>query len=192
MTKYFVFHTLVLFTLIGCERSGQTSAGSADDPIVQEAEQAVQSQTSKPAPVMQDVKVPAKPAYVVGFSQCTVAEPWRVQMNKDIETTAAKYPNLQLKTANAEDQIDKQVSDIQNFISQGVDFIIISPKETAQSLTEAVAKAYQKGIPVIVLDRQVLGDQYTCFIGADNYKIGRAAGEFIKKILNGKGKIVEL
>jgi ribose transport system substrate-binding protein len=94
--------------------------------------------------------------------------------------------------ANAEDQIDKQVNDVQNFISQGVDFIIISPKETAQSLTDAVANAYQKGLPVIVLDRQVLGDQYTCFIGADNYKIGKAAGEFIKKTLSGKGKIVEL
>src|SRR4029079_1738498 len=80
----------------------------------------------------------------------------------------------------------------QNFISQGVDFIVISPKETAQSLTDSVAQAYAKGIPVIVLDRKVLGDQYTTFIGADNFKIGKAAGEFMVKALGGKGNIVEL
>jgi ribose transport system substrate-binding protein len=104
----------------------------------------------------------------------------------------AQHANLQVRVANAEDQIDKQVNDVQNFISQGVDFIIISPKETAQSLTDAVAQAYSKGVPVIVLDRKVLGDQYTTFIGADNFKIGRAAGEFIRKALGGKGQIVEL
>src|SRR6476659_8123385 len=112
-------------------------------------------------------------------------------MNKDVETAVAKHANLQVKIANAEDQIDKQVNDVQNFISQGVDFIIISPKETAQSLTDAVGQAYAKGIPVIVLDRKVLGDQYTTFIGADNFKIGKAAGEFMAKALGGKGSIVE-
>jgi ribose transport system substrate-binding protein len=69
--------------------------------------------------------------------------------------------------------------------------IIISPKE-AQPLTEPVAKAVEAGIPVIVLDRALLGDAYTCFIGADNKKIGRAAGEWIKEKLAGQGKVVEL
>ena len=55
-----------------------------------------------------------------------------------------------------------------------------------------MAQAYQKGIPVIVLDSRVLGDQYTCFIGADNKKIGKAAGIWIVEKLGGKGKIVEL
>jgi len=72
-----------------------------------------------------------------------------------------------------------------------VDLIIISPKE-AQPLTEPVAKAVDAGIPVIVLDRAVLGDKYTCFIGADNKKIGHAAGDWIRTKLSGKGKVVEL
>jgi ribose transport system substrate-binding protein len=65
--------------------------------------------------------------------------------------------------------------------------IIISPKEAAP-LTPVVAQAYDKGIPVIVMDRRVLGDKYTCFVGADNKKIGRAAGRWIAQKLGGKGK----
>jgi ribose transport system substrate-binding protein len=76
-------------------------------------------------------------------------------------------------------------------VSAGVDALIISPKES-QPLTEPVAKAYAAKIPVIVLDRDVQGDQFTCFIGANNRAIGRAAGEWIKKKLGGKGNVVEL
>lgn len=144
------------------------------------------AQTSPPT------TLPAKDKYVIGFSQCTVVEPWRVQMNKDVAAAAAKHANFEVLESVAEDQIDKQVNDVENFIAQGVDVIIISPKETAQSLTGVVAKAYQKGIPVIILDRRVTGDQYTTFIGADNYKIGKAAGAYILETLGGKGKIVEL
>jgi len=80
---------------------------------------------------------------------------------------------------------------VEEFVSAHVDLLIISPKEAAP-LTEPVAKAMDAGIPVIVLDRQLLGDKYTCFIGADNKKIGHAAGEWIVKKLGGKGKLVEL
>ncbi|MFH1763049.1 MAG: substrate-binding domain-containing protein [Gemmatimonadota bacterium] len=72
-----------------------------------------------------------------------------------------------------------------------MDLIIISPKEAAP-LTRPVAEAYQRGVPVIVLDREVQGEEYTAFIGADNVRIGRAAGEWIREMLGGEGKIVEL
>ena len=57
---------------------------------------------------------------------------------------------------------------------------------------EPVAKAVAAGIPAIVLDRRVIGDQYTCFIGADNRLIGREAGRWIAGTLGGRGKVVEL
>jgi ribose transport system substrate-binding protein len=84
-----------------------------------------------------------------------------------------------------------QRSHIEEFVAQKVDAIIISPKEAAP-LTEPVAKAFRAGIPVIVLDRAVLKDEYTTFIGADNVKIGREAGKWVAKTLGGKGVIVEL
>ena len=85
----------------------------------------------------------------------------------------------------------KQASDVDNFAVQGVDLLIISPRE-AEPLTPAVERIHRKGTPVIVLDREIAGDAYTCFIGASNLEIGREAGKFIAERLQGKGRIVEI
>jgi len=134
----------------------------------------------------------AKPRqFIIGMSQCNLGEPWRVQMNADIQDTAAKYPELKVIFQDAQNDTLKQRAHIEEFVSSKVDLIIISPKET-QPLTEPVAKAMAEGIPVIVLDRRLFGDKYTCFIGADNKKIGKAAGQWTVKALGGKGNVVEL
>ncbi len=129
--------------------------------------------------------------WTIGMSQCNLGEPWRVQMNADVKNEAEKHPEIKVICKDAQNDTLKQRSQVEEFVSAGVDLIIISPKE-AQPLTPVVAQAYQKGIPVIVLDRRVLGNQYTCFIGADNKKIGKVAGKWIVEKLGGKGKIVEL
>lgn len=133
----------------------------------------------------------AKSGYTIGMSQCNLGEPWRVEMNAQIRAAAEKHPNLSVVFKDAQNDTLKQRSHIEEFVSAGVDLLIISPKE-AQPLTDPVARAMDAGIPVIVLDRRLLGDKYTCFIGADNKKIGHAAGEWIVKKLGGKGKLVEL
>jgi len=129
--------------------------------------------------------------FTIGFSQCNSAEPWREAMNKEIMAEASKYPELNLIISDGQQDNSKQVADVENFIVQEVDLLIISPNE-AQPLTKVVEKAYDKGIPVIVLDRKVLTEKLTTFIGADNIEIGQAAGEYAANILNGKGKIVEI
>ena len=134
---------------------------------------------------------PAGKTWTIGMSQCNLGEPWRVQMNADIKAAADKHPELKVVFKDAQNDTLRQRSHIEEFVSAGVDAIIVSPLE-AQPLTEPIAKAFEAGIPVIVLDRAVLGDKFTCFIGADNKKIGKAAGEWIKKTLNGEGKVVEL
>jgi ribose transport system substrate-binding protein len=131
------------------------------------------------------------PRWIIGMSQCNLGEPWRVQMNLDIKNAADRHPELKVVFKDAQNDSLTQQSQIEEFINAGVSLIIVSPKEAAP-LTPPVAAAYEKGIPVIVLDRRVLGDNYTCFIGADNKKIGRAAGEWIVKRLGGKGNVVEL
>ncbi|MBL8222040.1 MAG: substrate-binding domain-containing protein [Bryobacterales bacterium] len=129
--------------------------------------------------------------FTVGMSQCNLGEPWRVQMNADIEAAAKKHSNLKMVFKDAQNDTLKQRAHIEELVSAGVDAIIVSPKES-QPLTEPIAKAYQAKIPVIVLDRAVQGDQYTCFIGADNRKIGKAAGEWLRKKLGPKATVVEL
>ncbi len=133
----------------------------------------------------------AKSSYTIGMSQCNLGEPWRVEMNAQLKAAADKHPELTVIFKDAQNDTLKQRSHVEEFVSAGVDLIIISPKEAAP-LTEPVAKAMDAGIPVIVLDRRLLGDKYTCFIGANNQKIGHAAGEWIVKKLGGKGKVVEL
>jgi ribose transport system substrate-binding protein len=125
------------------------------------------------------------------MSQCNLGEPWRVQMNADIKAAAELHPELRVIFKDAQNDTLKQRAHVEEFISAKVDLLIISPKE-AQPLTAPVAQAIEAKIPVIVLDRALLGDKFTCFIGADNTKIGKAAGEWIKEKLGGQGKIVEL
>lgn len=129
--------------------------------------------------------------YSIGMSQCNLGEPWRVQMNADIEAARKEHPEVTVVFKDAQNDSLRQRAAVEEFVSAGMDLIIISPKE-AQPLTEPVAKAYEAGIPVIVLDRAVLGDKYTCFIGAPNVELGRAAGKWAVKKLGGKGKVVEL
>ena len=129
--------------------------------------------------------------WVIGVSQCNLGEPWRVQMNDDLATAARSHPNLKLVFKDAQNDSLTQRAQVGELVAQGIDVLIVSPKE-ASPLTKPVAEAFQKGIPVIVLDRQVEGDAFTTFIGGDNKKIGREAGRFVAKLLGGHGSVVEL
>ncbi|HEY3559249.1 MAG TPA: substrate-binding domain-containing protein, partial [Kribbella sp.] len=130
--------------------------------------------------------------YTIGMSQANVAEPYRQRMDDDIKTAAKDVPQFDVKFADAAQDNAKQVADVENYITQQIDLLIISPNE-AKPLTAVVKKAYDKGIPVIVLDRKVEGDAYTGFIGGDNVQIGREAGKYIaEKLLPQGGNVVEL
>lgn len=143
------------------------------------------------AAASEETQEEAAERWKIGMSQCNLGEPWRVQMNQDIKNEAAKHPEIRVVYKDAQNDSLKQRAQIEEFINAEVDLIVVSPKEAAP-LTQPVAAAYEEGIPVIVLDRKVIGDKYTCFIGADNKIIGRAAGQWIVEKLGGKGKVVEL
>jgi ribose transport system substrate-binding protein len=112
-------------------------------------------------------------------------------MNDDVRNAAAKHSELEVIFKDAQNKSEVQQAHVREFVDQGVDLIIISPKE-AKPLTRPVEEAMDAGIPVIVLDRKIASDKYTCFIGADNVKIGREAGKFLVEKLGGSGNIVEL
>lgn len=133
---------------------------------------------------------PEKP-FVIGMSQCNLGEPWRVQMNADVKQAAEKEPTLKVVFKDAQNDSLRQRAQVEELVSEGIDLLIISPKEAAP-LTQPVAEAFDKKIPVIVLDRAVQGEKFTTFIGADNVKIGREAGKWALRVLGDKGNIVEL
>ncbi|WP_328608357.1 substrate-binding domain-containing protein [Amycolatopsis sp. NBC_00345] len=130
--------------------------------------------------------------FTIGMSQANLAEPYRVRMDDDIRKAAAGVPQFTVHYSDAAQDNSKQVEQVNTFLTQKIDLLIISPNE-ATPLTGVVKQAYDQGIPVLVLDRKVDGDAYTSFIGADNVDIGRQAGQFFaEKLLPQGGKIVEL
>ena len=149
---------------------------------------------TEPTPVVPDAaKTPTAQApqpakkHIIGFSQCTTTEPWRVLFNKLMIAEAQKMLNVELVILDAQDRTEKQVADMETFINRKVNAILISPKE-APGLTDVVARATKAGIPVVVLDRDVLTKEYACWIGGDNLEIGREAGRYAIEALGGSGK----
>ncbi|WP_214319991.1 substrate-binding domain-containing protein [Nonomuraea sediminis] len=134
----------------------------------------------------------AKTKFVVGYSQSNNAEPYRAQLNLQLQHFLKKYPDIELlPIADAKQSSATQVSQVQNFITQKVDALIVSPTEPAP-LTAAVQQACDAKIPVIILDRTVNTECYTSFIGGDNVLIGRKAGEEAVRLLPNGGNVVEL
>jgi len=135
---------------------------------------------------------PQQPARrLVGFSQCNLGEPWRVAMNAEVAARAKDFPDLEIVYADAQQDNAKQVADVENFLRQGIDLLMISPNE-ARPLTPIVERVFKAGIPVVIIDRGIEGESYTTFVGADNYQIGREAGEHIAGITGGRARIVEI
>lgn len=130
------------------------------------------------------------PRFRIGVAQCS-DDSWRHKMNEEILREAMFYDGVSVEIRSAGDDNRKQAEDVHYFMDKGVDLLIISANEAAP-MTPIVEEAYQKGIPVIMVDRKILSDKYTAYIGADNYEIGRAVGNYIVSRLNGKGNVVEL
>lgn len=128
--------------------------------------------------------------YTIGVSQCSDDE-WRTQMNKEIHREALFYPDVQVEIRSAGDNNERQIADIEHFISEKADLIVVSPNE-ADAITPVVEKAYKQGIPVVLVDRKINSENYTAYIGADNYEMGRQIGIYIASRLRGEGNIVEL
>ena len=130
--------------------------------------------------------------FVIGYSQSNNAEPYRAQLNLQLQHYVKQYPNLKLlPITDAHQDSSTQVRQVQQFISQKVDVLIVSPNEPAP-LTPPVEQACAAQIPVIILDRSVNTDCYTTFIGGDNVQAGKLAGELTAKLLPSGGNVVEL
>lgn len=134
---------------------------------------------------------PAKKTYQIGFSQRTGTDTWRKTMLEDMNRELSFNPEIDFLVKDAGGQSDKQVGQIQELINQHVDLLIVSPN-AARPITPIVEKAYQQGIPVIILDRRTDSDQYMAYVGADNVEVGRTAGAYANTLLNGVGNVVEI
>jgi ribose transport system substrate-binding protein len=125
---------------------------------------------------------------LVAFSQANSADPWRQVFDASTKAEAEKHPELTLEEQSAEDDPNKQISQIETMMLKQPKVLLVSP--ATEAVASATDKAFEAGVPVILLDRGVPGDKYTCLVGGDNVEIGRQAGEYIAKRLNGKGTVL--
>lgn len=130
-----------------------------------------------------------KKHYVIAVSQCS-EDVWREKLNEELRIAALYYNNVDLRIRSAYDDVKLQTEQINSFVDEGVDLLIVAPGQV--TISPAIDRAYEKGIPVIIFDRKTRSDKYTAYIGADNKEIGSSMAEYLAGTLTGGGRILEL
>ena len=126
----------------------------------------------------------------IGVSQCS-DDIWRDKQNAELRMGAYFHDNVELRFASAYDSDERQIQQIDSLVDEGIDLLIVAPNQVA-TISPAIDRAFDKGIPVIVFERKTNSQKYTAYIGADNYEMGRMMGEYIATRLKGQGKVMEL
>ncbi|MDE5749865.1 MAG: substrate-binding domain-containing protein, partial [Duncaniella sp.] len=131
-----------------------------------------------------------EPVVRIGVAQCS-NDDWRRKMNDEIRREIMLHDNVEVEIVSADDDSDRQVGQVRRFMDEGYDVICVAPNE-AEPLTPVIIEAAERGIPVVIFDRNVNTDRYTAFQGADNVGIGRAAARYAADLLDGRGRVLEL
>ncbi|PTM13384.1 MAG: hypothetical protein DA408_07205 [Bacteroidetes bacterium] len=126
----------------------------------------------------------------VGFSQCC-ADPWRDVMNGEMQRELFLHPELDFEMRVAANDSKLQVQQIRELVASGIDILLVSPNES-RPLTQVIEEVYKQGIPVILIDRKTDSPLYTTYLGANNYEIGKTAGQYVVSRMNGQGNIIEI
>src|SRR5262249_10126741 len=127
----------------------------------------------------------------IGFSQCTGDSNWRKATLNALHRELSFHPETELIYRNAGDNSDLQVKQIREVAQSGIDILLVSPNET-EPLTTVVEEVFDKGIPVIVIDRKIASQKFTSYVGTDNYSIGKMAAEYILNAFPGTINVIEI
>jgi ABC-type sugar transport system substrate-binding protein len=124
----------------------------------------------------------------IGMANLSQGAPYFIGMSQAVEEEAAYFDNVEVLVTNADGDVEKLTSDVEDLIAQGVQGIVLSAAwiEAAPAAMQAINDA---GIPVVMVDRLLKGSPYTSWIGPDNYAIGVQDGQFIVEQLGGAGKL---
>lgn len=127
---------------------------------------------------------------VIGVSQCS-EDIWRSWQNSEMKMEANFHEGVELRFAAALDDSERQIQQIDSLVDSGINLLIVAPNQLS-SVSPAINRAYDKGIPVIVFERKTDSQKYTAFVSADNYEMGRLMGEYVVSRLGGKGRVMEI
>ena len=133
---------------------------------------------------------PEEKKYRIGVSQCS-DDIWRDKQNSELQIGAYFHENVELRFAAAYDSDERQIQQIDSLVGTGIDLLIVAPNQVS-TISPAIDRAYDKGIPVIVFERKTNTKKYTAYMGADNYEMGHLMGEYVATRLNERGRIIEV
>ena len=131
-----------------------------------------------------------KPHYIIGVSQCS-ADVWREKQNTELRMETYFQEGVELRFAAAYDSDEHQVEQIDSLIASGIDLLIVAPNQV-QTISPAIDRAYDQGIPVIVFERKTNSQKFTAFMDADNFDMGRVMGNYVVSRLKGQGQVLEV
>ena len=126
----------------------------------------------------------------IGLAVSTLNNPFFVDL-RDGALEEAKKAGLSITVADAQNDPNRQLSQVENFIEQRVSIILVNPCDST-AIVPAIKAANRAKIPVITVDRGADGGEVVCHIASDNVQGGQMAGEFLAKLIGNKGKVVEL
>lgn len=184
----FIFISLMLvltFTLSACAAPAIPAQSSAAS-----SEPAVKSSVTESSAAAETKK------FKIGFANSSLNHPWRIAIQKSIEDTCATFPNIELYTNEAGEDPVRQNNNVEDLIAKGIDLLLVCTVE-GEPFKPSVELCKEKGIPLVPVDRGIIGDDFTCYIQEDNVQIGVTAADWIaeqltKKYGSAKGNVVEL
>ena len=131
------------------------------------------------------------PSFIIGLSQPTMSDYWRQTMVREMERELLFHPSFELIIRDAKDDNATQIDQINELVGLGIDLLIVSPNES-EPISETIENVYNNGIPVIVIDRSINSNAFNTYIGADNFEIGKIAGQYVLSKLKDGGNIIEI
>jgi ABC-type sugar transport system substrate-binding protein len=129
--------------------------------------------------------------YTIGVCMANLDTPRQQQIKADIEAEAQKYADAKLIFFDAKDNSEQLRLELDKLRKEKVSAVIVNPTDP-QFLVEPIARLFEANIPVVVLDRPVIGNAYSCYIAPDPKQLGAEAAKWLAERLQGKGNIVEL
>jgi ribose transport system substrate-binding protein len=188
--------------------AGAVFAGRKEEkmtPMEEERAEEAAPMVEKPAPGyvepdietrMTDTTQYEKPGpWTIGFSNASLSNSWRVSfvahLRYAIDVAKEEGTVENFYETNANDDAVKQIADIEDLVTRGVDLLIVSPA-TAEALTPTVERVMDQGIPVITVDRNISSDKYVSFVECSSTQMGRLQAEWLAAELGGVGKVIML
>ncbi|TPG63672.1 substrate-binding domain-containing protein [Hymenobacter nivis] len=141
--------------------------------------------------VVSSCTAPAPQPYRIGFSQCTNGDAWRQAMLAGMKKELSFYPQATFHMKDAHDNSALQRQHIQEFLREGIDLLIVSANQ-AEPITPIVEEVFNRGIPVVILDRRTTSKLYTAYVGGNNLEVGQTAGAYASSLLHQHGSVLEI